>query len=133
MIFIAVEFHSISNFFQLAINSHAQESFLAQLLKKFLVVPFSIFYYWSKNIYAFAFKFIKDKTQYFILSIFHHFSTRQIRIGIRSPCIKQTQKIINLRCGTNRASRILIHSFLLNRNYWRKPRYFIYIRAFQNS
>ena len=117
MILVAVNLHAVCEFAEVSIHPHIDISFLNQLLKKLFIVSLAVFNERCQDIDFAVGIFVENKVDNLIGGIFHHLLATLIAICIRHTSIQETKEIINFGSCSYSASRILVHRFLLDRDY----------------
>ena len=111
---IPVELHAMKYLFHLTVYPDIQIAFLSHLLEKFLIMSFTVTDKRGKQIGLLPFILVQNQFQRLLFGVFHHLLAAQIRISLSRPCIKQTEKVINLGSRPHCGSRILVCCFLLD-------------------
>ncbi len=127
MIFVAVEFHAECYLAQFAIDAHIQIAFAADSLEKFLVVAFAPFHHRRKQVARFALVGIENERNDLVVAVFHHFFARNIRVGLASARIEQTQKIVNFGGRSHGRARIFARRLLFDGDNGTQPRNLVHI------
>ena len=111
---IPVELHAMKDLLHLTIHPDIQIAFFPHLFEKFLIMSLTVTDKRSEQVGLLPLILVHNQFQRLLLGVFHHLLATQIRISLSRPCIKQTEKVINLGSRPHCGSRILVCCFLLD-------------------
>ena len=130
MIAIAVELHARQEFLHLSVNSGIEITFSANRFEELLVVSLAVLDERSKQDDAFTQVFVQEQIDYLLFCVAYHLFAANIRKCFGCPCIKQAKEVVNLCCGADCASGVLVRCLLFDADDRTEPRYLIDIRPF---
>ena len=91
---VAIQFHAFDDFLDFTIHTNLCVSISENLFKKFSVVSFSSFYFWSQKRHLSPLKIVFNTLTNGIVGIFHHWFTRDIGVGGTNPRKQQTKEVV---------------------------------------
>ena len=102
MIFVSVEFHSVNNLLNLAVDPYGQIAFAAHGIEKFAVMTLSATHERRKNIDSRIVIFRVNEVVNLVFSIFYHLLAADVRVSLAGTGKKKSEIIVNLGCCANR-------------------------------
>src|SRR5690606_33518766 len=117
VVLVSVYPHTGKNLLNLTIDPHMEVTLLANLLEKFLVMPFTIANYRRQAINFRLAILLQKELDNLLLAMRRHLRSRKVRIGSSRRRKEQPEKIVYLRGSTYGRTRILAARSLRHGNH----------------
>ena len=127
---VAVGLHIDDDVFDVAVNTHLQVSFTADLLKEFAVMTFSATDCGCKHHNFFTAVLFDDEFADLVFGISHHLLAGLVTKRLSRPRIPNSQKIIYFRNCTHSGAGVAVGAFLLDADDRAETRNLVNVRAF---
>ena len=111
---VAVEAHARDDLADLAVDAGIEVALAGQRLEELAVMALAALDDRGHQRNAPSGKAPENQLDDPIVGIMHHLLARHGRIGPRSPCVEQTQKVVDLGNGAHRRTRIAVRGLLLD-------------------
>ena len=131
VVLVAVELQAVQYLAHLAVDTHVQIAFLAQVLEEFAIVALAVPDKRSQQIHAASLVVLQDEVDDLVFAEPYHPFAAQVAECLAGTCIEQSEEVVDLGGGAHCRARIVVHRLLLDADHGRKARNLVHIGAFE--
>ena len=130
---VTVEMHAGRDFPYLSVHTGINVPFFGKSFEQFPVMPLAAGHDRSQQRHFPAGVTVHNQVGYLRVGVVHHLLARHGRIGPCSPCIEQTQKVVDFGHRPHRRAGIFVGGLLLDGHYRTEPRYLVHVGTLHGS
>ena len=115
--FVTIDLHAHDKGFHRAIDTHAGESLLADVLEQFAIMTLAPLHHRSEQRDGMTLVTLQNQVYELLFGIVDHLLLRVVGVGVGHAGVEQAQEVINLRDRAHRGTRVLVDGLLFDGNH----------------